>query len=163
MLSTKVWSSVNVFGHLKWDQLVRKTGHVTGLTFGFVAGVYAGWNPGIPKCPPLTEFYVIEEKTRSDNRFAAKGDSGAAVITPEGNVVGFVVGVVDITDIEVVVDIQSKVPDILTIANRRRSDGSVDNNGLWWDCFEAKSFILVECAEMVKMRARIEEEIFHCN
>ena len=163
VLATKVWSPVNVFGRLKWDQWVRKTGHVTGLTFGFVAGVYAGWNPGIPNCPPLTEFYVIEEKTRSDNRFATKGDSGAAAITPEGNVVGFVFGIVDITDIEVIVDIQSKVPDILTIANRRRSDGSVDENGLWWDWFESKSFILVECAEMVKMRAGIEEEIFQCN
>jgi hypothetical protein len=69
---------------------------------------------------------------------------------------------VDITDIEVVVDIQSKVPDILAIANRQRSEGSVDENGLRWDWFESKSFILVECAEMVKMRAEIEE-IFQCN
>ena len=120
-------------------------------------------NPGIPKCPPLTEFYILEEKKSNDNRFAAKGDSGAAVSTTGGDVVGFVFGIVDVTDIEVIVDVQSKLPDILTIANRPRSDGSVDKDRLWWDCFNSESFILVECAEMVKMRAGIEAEIFPCN
>jgi hypothetical protein len=163
VLASKEWKSVDGFGTLQLDQWVRKTGHVTGLTFGFVAGVHAGWNPGIPDCPPLTEFYVIEEKTRQDNQFAARGDSGAAVITAEGNVVGFVFAIVDVTDIDVIVDFQSKVPDIATIANRRRSDGTVDKDRLWWDWFESKSFILVECAEMVKLRARIEGEIFSCN
>lgn len=94
---------------------------MTGLTFGSVAGVHAGWNPEIPDCPPLTEFYVIEEKTRNDNKFAAKGDSGAAVVTTEGKVVRFVFAIID-----VIIDSQSKIPDIATIANCRRRDRTVD-------------------------------------
>ena len=106
---------------------------------------------------------LSKKKKRNNNKFATKGDSGAAVITPEGNVVGFVFAMVNITDIEVIVNVQSKVPDIFTIANRQQSDGSVDKNELWWDWFESKSFVLVECAEMVKMRGSIKGEIFQCN
>ena len=159
ILATKQWDSVKQFGTLKWDQWVRKTGHVTGLTFGFVAGVHAGWNPGIANCPPLTEYYVLEEKVSGYNKFAAKGDSGSAVITAEGDFVGIVFARVDVDEISVVVDVETKVPDILTIGRRRRSDGSVDDHGLWTDWFTSKSFVLVECAEMVRKRARIEGEI----
>lgn len=97
VLVTREWNSVKQFGNLQWDQWVRKTGHVTGLTFGFVAGVHAGWNPGLPNCPPLTEFFVLEEKARQDNRFAAKGDSGSAVITTDSDFVGVVFATVDVT------------------------------------------------------------------
>jgi hypothetical protein len=106
---------VKQFGTLKYDQWVRKTGHVTGLTFSFVAGVHPGWNPGIPNCPPLSEFYILEEKA-IDNRFARKGESGSAVISAVGEFVGIMFAIVDIDEISVVVDVQSKVPDILTIA-----------------------------------------------
>jgi hypothetical protein len=159
VLATKQWDSVKQFGTLKWDQWVRKTGHITGLTFGFVAGVHAGWNPGIENCPPLTEYYVLEEKASGYNKFAAKGDSGSAVITAEGDFVGIVFAMVDVDEISVVVDVETKVPDILTIEHRRRSDGSVDDHRLWTDWFTSKSFILVECAEMVRKRARIQGEI----
>jgi hypothetical protein len=67
---------------------------------------------------------------------------------------------VDVEDISVVVDVEAKVPDIMTIAHRRRSDGTVDDHRLWTDWFESESFILVECAEMVGKRAGIEGEIF---
>lgn len=160
VLASKYWDSVKGLGSLKLDQWVRKTGHVTGLTFGCVAGVHAGWNPGIPNCPPLTEFYIIEENNKSFNMFGSNGDSGAAVITPEGTVVGFMFATIDVTEIEVIVDIKTKVP---AMANRRRSDGSVDKYWFWWDLFGSKSFILVECAQMVKMRAGIEGEVFLCN
>jgi len=60
---------------------------------------------------------------------------------------------------EISVDVQTKVPDILTIGRRRRSDGSVNDHGLWTDWFISKSFLLVECAEIVRKRARIEGEI----
>ena len=96
ILATKQWESVKQFGTVKWDQWVRKTGHVTGLTFGFVAGVHAGWNPGIEDRPPLTEYYVLEEKVSGYNKFAAKGDSGSAVITAEGDFVGIVFARVDV-------------------------------------------------------------------
>lgn len=49
---------------------------------------------------------------------------------------------------------------IVVIANHRRSDRSADKDQLWWDWFEPKSF---ECAQMVKLRASIEGEIFPCN
>ena len=159
ILATKQWDSVKQFGTLKWDQWVRKTGHVTGLTFGFVAGVHAGWNPGIANCPPLAEYYVLEEKVTGHNKFGGKGDSGSAVITAEGDFVGIVFAIVDVDEISVVVDVQTKVPDILTIGRRRRSDGSVNDHGLWTDWFISKSFLLVECAEIVRKRAHIEGEI----
>jgi hypothetical protein len=111
----------------------------------------------------LTEFYVIEETTSNDNKFAAKGDSGAAVITTEGKIVRFVSAIVDVTDIDAIIDVQSKIPDSATIANRRRSDGTLDKDQLWWDWLESKSFILVECAEIVMIRASIEGEIFASN
>lgn len=163
VLDTTEWKSVKQFGPLKVDQWVRKCGQVTDLTFGFVAGVHAGWNPGIDNCPPLTEFYVLEEKTSRHNKFARKGDSGSAVITTEGDFVGIVFAFIDVEEIAVVVDVESKVPDIMTIAHRHRSDGTVDDHNLWTDWFESESFILVECAEMVRERAGIEGEIFPCN
>jgi len=159
ILATKQWDSVKQFGTLKWDQWVRKTGHVTGLTFGFVAGVHAGWNPGIANCPPLTEYYVLEEKVDGYNKFAAKGDSGSAVITAEGDFVGIVFARLDLDEISVVVDVETKVPDILTIGRRRRSDGSVDDHRLWTEWFTSKAFVLVECAEMVRKQAGIQGEI----
>jgi hypothetical protein len=163
VLDTTEWKSVKQFGTVKFDQWVRKTGQVTGLTFGFVAGVHAGWNPGIASFPPLTEFYVLEEKASKNNKFAQKGDSGSAVITAEGEFVGIVFAFIDVEEISVVVDVESKVPDILTIAHRRRSDGTVDDHNLWTDWFESECFILIECAEMVRKRAGIEGEIFRSN
>ena len=159
ILARKQWDSVKQFGTLKWDQWVRKRGHVTGLTFGFVAGVHAGWNPGITNCPPLTEYYILEEKTSRQNHFAKKGDSGSAVITAEGDFVGIVFAGVDVDEISVVVNVETKVPDILSIRHRRRSDGTVDDHRLWTDWFSSKSFVLVECAEMVRKRAHIEGQI----
>src|SRR5215471_6459098 len=102
LLDTTEWKSVKQFGPLKFDQWVRNCGQVTDLTFGFVAGVHAGWNPGIANCPPLTEFYALEEKVSSHNRFARKGDSGSAVITAEGDFVGIVFAFIDVEEIAVV-------------------------------------------------------------
>ena len=93
------------------------------------------------------------------DKFAGKGDSGSAVITAEGGFVGIVFAIVDVDEISVGVDVQTKVPDILTIGRRRRSDGSVNDHGLWTDWFISKSFLLVECAEIVRKRAHIEGEI----
>jgi hypothetical protein len=163
VLDNTEWKSVKQFGPLKVDQRVRKYGQVTDLTFGFVAGVHAGWNPGIANCPPLTEFYVLEEKASRHNRFAQKGDSGSAVITAEGDLVGIVFAFIDVEEIAVVVDVESKVPDIMTIAHRRKSDGTVDDHQLWTDWYESESFILVQCAEMMRERAGIEGEIFPYN
>lgn len=48
-LKSLEWKSVSGWLELDFDQYVRKTGRTTGLTYGFVAGVHAGWkNPLIP-------------------------------------------------------------------------------------------------------------------
>ena len=70
----------------------------------------------------MTEYYVLEEKVSAYNKVAGKGNSGSAVIIAEGDFVGIVFARLDVEEISVVVDVKTKISDILTIARRRRSD-----------------------------------------
>jgi hypothetical protein len=129
-LSDTVWKDVQGFGPLMWDQLVRKNGRKTGLTFGFVAGVHAGWKPlqhGMNKS--CSEYYVLDDHSMFSNMFADKGDSGAAVITDGGLVVGFVFAGIAITSVQIITLPGTRdTPDIKTTAVRREDDGSLDLN-----------------------------------
>jgi len=157
------WGNVADWGDLDFDLVVRKSGRRTGLTFGFVAGVHAGWvNPKV-KSAPCSEFYVLQELHEEENFFAKKGDSGAAVIARDGTVVGFVHCGIEIKDIQVVCLPGGDVPDILTGASRRDPKGDVDTNRQWFSYFQRRSFILIESAVMVKERAGLTGKIFPHN
>jgi hypothetical protein len=156
------WADVADWGDLDFDLVVRKTGRRTGLTFGFVAGVHAGWvNPKV-KSAPCSEYYVLQELHEEENFFAKKGDSGAAVVASDGTVVGFVHCVIEIKDVQIVCLPGGDVPDILTIASRRDSAGDVTNRQ-WFSYFNRRSFILIESAVMVKERAGLTGRIFPNN
>ena len=162
-LGSLEWKSVAGWTELDFDQYVRKTGRTTGLTFGFVAGVHAGFiNPSVSS-RPCSEYYVLQEFRADNNYFAKRGDSGSAVITNEGMVVGFVHSAIEISDVAIVChpgEPGKEVPDLRKIAERRGSDGEVDLHRLWFSYFTGRSFILVESALMVRERAKLEGEIF---
>ena len=46
VLGSVTWALAERTGPLAWDVVVRKNGRTTGLTFGFIGGVYADWKPG---------------------------------------------------------------------------------------------------------------------
>jgi hypothetical protein len=147
-----------------WDQLVRKNGRKTGWTFGFVAGVHAGWKPlqhGMNKS--CSEYYVLDDHSMFSNMFADKGDSGAVVITDGGLVVGLVFAGIAITSVQIITLPGTRdTPDIKTTAVRREDDGSLDLNDLLLTQFYGKRFILVENAEMVVQRSGISGNIIKC-
>lgn len=154
------WDDVSDFGELDFDMRVRKSGQRTGVTFGCVAGVHAGWiNPKI-RSRACSEYYVLQERRETDNFFAKRGDSGAAVITNDGDVVGFVHCSIEIQDVQVVCRPGSTTPDLRKIAERRDSAGEVDLHQLWFTYFVERSFVLIECATMVRDRARIAGTVF---
>lgn len=86
-LGSLEWLPAAQIGDITWDQYVRKTGAVTGLTFGVIAGVTAVvQHEGMEE--PAEEFYVMQEDKVSSLDFATQGDSGSAVVTHDGNIVG---------------------------------------------------------------------------
>ena len=89
---------MNDFAPIQWDMYVRKVGRTTGMTFGFVAGVYGNWVPDTFPDKTCEEFYALEEKSGIENQFAAPGDSGAAVNNDSGKIVGFVFTGIKITE-----------------------------------------------------------------
>jgi hypothetical protein len=118
VLSHDNWNDLSSWGELSYDLHVRKTGRTSGTTYGFVAGVHAGWQGnGIDK--PCDEFYVLEQQVQIEHLFAKKGDSGAVVIDRDGRLVGFVWGGVELRDIKIIVDKKAKIPDLLEYEKRR--------------------------------------------
>lgn len=104
-----------------------------------------------------SEFYVIQELKESVNWFAKRGDSGAAVISNNGELVGFVHSAISISKVLVVRQPGTTIPDLRTI---REHDGGVDNNDLWFSYFDKRKFVLIESALMVKERADLPDEIY---
>jgi len=151
---------VQDWGEIQFDQYVRKTGRKTGLTFGFVAGVHCGFvNPVVPS-PPTDEFYVLQEASEEVNQFAQKGDSGSAVISNEGMLVGFVHSAINIADLQIICLPGTVTPDLRTIRERRTSEGDVDLDKVWFSSFRGRRFILVELALMVKEMASLDDAVF---
>ena len=112
VLSKSLWKKAASIGSIKLDMFVRKLGARTGLTHGFIGGVYGS---GKLLGKTVEEFWVLEEREASRNAFVNKGDSGAAVISNEGEVVGFVYGRRKIKDIKIICDKEEMIPDILRI------------------------------------------------
>ena len=153
------WSPVERWGRLNYDLLVRKEGRTTGETYGFVAGVLSSWKPKRFKTT-CSEFFVVEERNLNDRdmSFARKGDSGSMVIDNEGTIVGMVMALVEIEEIQFIVHPVTKVPDILNIAQRRQSDGSVDTNRAWFESFYRCNLVLVEDARLIRQKAKIDDD-----
>jgi hypothetical protein len=159
-LKSLAWKSISGWSELEFDQYVRKTGRITGLTYGFMDGVHTGWkNPEICSKEPCSEFYVLQELEEGINWFTKRGDSGAAVITNNGELVGFVHCVISVDKVLTVCHPEKSVPDLRTIRERRDSDGGVDHNKLWFTTFNKRRFVLVESALMVKKQAGLSDEI----
>jgi hypothetical protein len=100
----------------------------------------------------MREFYCLQEEKESSNEFAKKGDSGSAVITNEGVVVGFVNAWTAIDDVMLIMDHETGTLDIREFAKRRKSD-------LCARTFDGTQFVLVESAEMIMQRSGVQGEI----
>ena len=61
VLSTVDWHRMNGFAPIQGDMYVRKAGRTTGMTFGFIAGVYGNWVPDTFPDKTCEEFYVLEK------------------------------------------------------------------------------------------------------
>lgn len=159
ILGTVHWQPAMKFAPLTFDALVRKNGRKTGETYGFVAGIHATWKPGgFEDKDSCEEFYVLEDKKNNQNKFAGGGDSGSSVIDNEGNIVGFVFAGIEITDVKMIMDKRTRIPDIAKIIERRQGDGGVDVENVYTDVFHGERFILVESAEMVIERSGVGED-----
>jgi hypothetical protein len=136
-------------GPLVLDLMVRKTGAETGLTHGFVGGVYGE----IKKMGQLCEeYWIIQEKEWKNNQFAETGDSGSSVISSDGQIVGVVYGKRAITKIRIVCDKKTRVPDLLKMKETRGQELGEDIYSL---VFLGQVFILIKSMEMVLERAGI--------
>jgi hypothetical protein len=160
-LQTLNWEAISGdVGPLLYDLYVRKTGGSTGLKFGFVAGIEASFKTKKIKAKKsMREFYCLQEEKESSNGFAKKGDSGSAVITNEGVVVGFVYAWTAIDDVMLIMDHETGTLDIREFAKRRRSDGFVDIDDVYARTFDGTQFVLVESAEMIMQRSGVQGEI----
>ena len=105
-------------GPLALDLEVRKMGAETGLTHGFVGGVYGS----IKKMGKLCEeYWVIQEKEMDNNLFVDKGDSGSSVISTDDQIVGVVYAKRAISKIRIICDRKIKIPDLLRIKRDART------------------------------------------
>jgi len=73
--------------------------------------------------------------------------------------VGMVFAAIEIKTLKVVGLPGKQFPDLAKMKERRRSDGSVDTNGLWSFCFSGRSFVLVESAKMILEFSKVEGEV----
>jgi len=154
VLRAVFWEPAKAIGHLKWDSLIRKSGRTSGLTFGFVAGVYLDWKYQGKK---TEEYFILQEKPKN-NEFARKGDSGASIITNEGDIVGIVYARICM-EVHIIIDKANRIPEIATIADKRRSDGSVDTKGLTTAIFSGECFILVQSVKLVLEQCSVTAEV----
>ena len=149
VLSTILWKKAESIGPLALDLKVRKTGAETGLTHGFVGGIYGG----VKKMGKLCEeYWVIQAKERNNNCFADTGDSGSSVISSDGQIVGVVYAKRAISKIRIVCDRKTRVPDLLGIKETRGQELGED---VYSVVFLGERFILIESMEMVLERAGV--------
>jgi hypothetical protein len=151
LLSRSPWKKAASIGSIKLDMFVRKLGARTGLTHGFIGGVYGS---GKFLGTKVEEFWALEEREESRNRFADKGDSGSAVISNEGELVGFVYGKRKIKNIKIICDKKTRIPDISRIRELRGSTNE-DIEDVYSRVFLGQIFVLIESAEMVLERSGV--------
>jgi hypothetical protein len=102
---------------------------------------------------------LFTREKESSNEFVKQGDSGSAVITNDGVVVGFVYAWTTINDVMLIMDHETGTLDIREFAKRRRSDGFVDIDHAYARTFDDTQFVLVESAEMIMQRSGVQGEI----
>jgi len=154
-LSKGEWRLLRDWGQISLDDQVRKNGAVTGITFGFVAGVKASWKSPAFKTV-VDEYYVLEEADVRNNRFSAGGDSGAALVSKEGKLVGFIMAQATVEDFEVVVHPKTGMPDLKAM-KLNREDGGLHMEKVWFESFPEVVLTMVMCASVLEKRAGIQE------
>src|SRR5579859_6006766 len=103
-------------------------------------------------------FYVLQETTEQTNLFADDGDSGAAVVTDEGVLVGVVLANWRIGDVQMIIDPVSGKLDPTSFRAAREEDGSLDWEKYVTTLFHGNRFVIVSPVEMVLERARYRKE-----
>ena len=164
ILGSVTWGFSEKTGPLELDLLVRKDGKQTGLTFGFIGGVYGKWRPGNLEDKDFgkmtcSEYWVLEEKGSRDQPFARHGDSGAIVIDKDGVVRGVVFADIPIKKLRVIVDPHGRIPDIAKIAEKRDENGEISVGDITSQVFEGRSFALVQDIEMILKLSAIGGEV----
>jgi Peptidase family S64 len=147
------WLPATQVGDITWDQYVRKTGATSGLTFGVIAGVTAAVQYN-DMAQPAEEYYVIQEDRVGRLDFSAKGDSGSAVVTHDGNVVGMLFAECIIDQVRVVLD-RNKIVDLPHMKRNRLQDGTVDLDGYVQTRLMGRSFTLVQSMKMIIERGKL--------
>jgi len=153
-LSKREWRLLRDWGQISLDDQVRKNGAVTGIPFGFVAGVKVSWKSPAFKTV-VNEYYVLEEVDLKNNRFSAGGDSGAALVSKEGRLVGFIMAPATAEDFEVVVHPKTRIPDLKAM-KMNREDGELHMEKVWFDSFPEVGLTLVMCDSVLEKRVGIQ-------
>ena len=150
------WAAIRDWGVIEFDQKVRKNGASTGFTFGVIAGVLTSWkSPSFESL--VNEYYVMEEADVEFHRFAKSGDSGAALITDDGRVVGFVMATATFSEIDVVLHPKTKIPDLIKMKSYRGKEGNLEfDHKVWFETFTDLRVTLSTCTSVVEKRAGIK-------
>ena len=152
-LGSLKWQSAAKLGDITWDQYVRKTGAMSGLTFGVIAGVTAGvQHEGMTES--TEEFYVMREERLTRLDFAIEGDSGSAVVTHDGMIVGMLFAGWEIDQVRMVMD-RKGVVDIPHMRKYRLDDGTIDLVGYVQTRLMGKEFTLVQSMKMIVDRGML--------
>jgi len=106
------------------------------------------------------EFYVLQEKSKN-HQFARKGDSGASVVSHPGDIVGMVFARAVVHDINIIIDKGSRIPDLAVIADRCRSDGTMDIKGLTTAIFQGESLVLLQSIDMVLAHCTVKGDVVY--
>jgi hypothetical protein len=152
------------WGKIKFDELVRKTGRATGVTYGVVAGIYADWKSAKFPQEAMKEYYILrdeilDEQSDISKIFAWKGDSGASVIDYRGRIVGFISVAVEVPEIQVVCDPLTKHPDFRELARRRNKEtGQLDTTDAWFESFYRIKLVFLQDARMVRQHAGLPKD-----
>jgi hypothetical protein len=161
-LGKGTWLMLNDWGEVALDVQVRKNGSVTGFTYGFVSGVKAHFCSKNFKSP-LSEYYILEERDVTNHQFAYPGDSGSAVVSKEGKLIGLIIARAVFQKLEVLVRPVTIVPDIKAMRNARQLDGTIQKEKAgrawsgkpWFNTFTGVTTTLVMCANVLEARSGI--------
>jgi len=150
------WAAVRDWGVIEFDQKVRKNGASTGFTFGVIAGVLTSWkSPSFESL--VNEYYVMEEAEVDLHQFAKSGDSGSALITNDGYVIGFVMATAAVYEIDVVLHPKTKIPDLIKMKSYRGKGGNLEfDHKVWFETFADLRVTLSTCTSVVEERAGIK-------
>jgi len=149
------WAPLRDWGKLKYDVQVRKNGMKTRYSFGVVAGISSSMTfPGSSKAS--REFYVMPESEFDTRRFADRGDSGAAVISKSGLLVGFVMCKISLRNCKIVIDPETENLDIKIMEKYRNTEtGKIDWDKVWFQQYSKVEVVSVMSSEVLEQRTGI--------